>query len=242
MNLLAVAGTNFFLKRARKTSRLFLVTLIHSGAGLLCLLCIHNFMLYRLMSHFVLNTGMIFFCFGKNDWKTFLENWAVTYLVVIFSGGIMQWFFESGIGTQPFFFQVLLLAFAGYGILFYFMHRKTFANHIYPVQIRKEERCVEVKGYWDSGNQLLDPYNGQAICILSSKKAKEFFDERQDKIRYVPYRSLGQEGLLCVTNVDELILFDGKKTIHRKETAIGIANDGLLEGKEYDLILHSSIL
>ena len=61
-------------------------------------------------------------------------------------------------------------------------------------------------------------------------------------MRYVPYRSLGEEdGLLGVTNVDEIVLINGKKTVCFKHVAVGVAGEGLLEGKEYDLILHASI-
>lgn len=155
----------------------------------------------------------------------------------------MQWLKESGIVPENFFLQLIGVLFAGYGILLYLMHKRTFTNHIYLVKLRKDQRCMEVKAYWDSGNQLRDPYTGQEISILSSKKAKEFLDVKKDRIRYVPYRSLGEtEGLLGVTNVDEMILFDGKKTIHRKQMAIGIAENNLLEEKEYDLILHGSLL
>ena len=243
MDFVAVTGANIFLKRYRRSRRLFATAFFNSVAGLLCILFIQNDVMYRLITHFLLNTIMIFMCFGKCGRREFMENWAVTYLVVIVLGGLMQWLSESRVISHNYLIQLIFVVFAGYGILQYLMQKRTFANHIYLVKLQKGERSMEVKAYWDSGNQLRDPYTGQGVSILSSEKAQYFLDTEKDRIRYVPYCSLGKsEGLLSVTNVDELVLFDGKKTIHMKQMAIGIANDGLLEKKEYDLILHGSLL
>lgn len=243
MDFVAVTGVNIFLKRYRKNRRLLAAALVTSVMGLVCILLLRNYMLYRLVTHFFLNTGMIFLCFGWSGRREFLENWAVTYLVVVVLGGMMQWLQESRVLPHYFLLQVLAAVAAGYGILLYLMRRRNFANHIYRVQLKKDERSMEVEAYWDSGNQLQDPYTGQGISILSCEKARDFLDAGKDRIRYVPYRSLGEEdGLLGVTNVDEMVLFDGKRTIHMKQMAIGVANEGLLEKKEYDLILHGSLL
>lgn len=243
MDFVAVSGVNIFLKRHRRGRRLLAVTFLTSAVGLVSLLLMRNIMAYRLFTHFILNTIMVFLCFGRCDRREFLENWAVTYLVVIVLGGMLQWLQEGMAIPHHFLLQVLLAVFAGYGILLYLMQRRTFANHIYLVRLRKDERFMEVKAYWDSGNQLQDPYTGQGVSILSREKARCFLDAQKDRIRYVPYQSLGEkDGLLCVTNVDELVVFDGNKTMHMEHMAIGIADDGLLEKKEYDLILHGSLL
>lgn len=243
MDFAAVTGVNIFLKRYRRSRRLFLASLFTSAMGLICLLLIKNDTVYRLITHFGLNTMMVWLCFGKCGRREFLENWSVTYLVVIVLGGMMQWLQEDRVIPHHFLLQAVLTAAAGYGILLYLMHKRTFANHIYLVKLLKDERSMEVKAYWDSGNQLKDPYTGQGVCILSRERAKDFLDTKKDRIRYVPYQSLGeQEGLLGVTNIDELVLFDGNKVIRMKHMAIGIANEGLMEKKEYDLILHASLL
>ena len=55
-------------------------------------------------------------------------------------------------------------------------------------------------------------------------------------------RALGAEdGLLAVMDVDEMILQDGRQMRRYEHMAVGIAQKGLLEDKEYDLILHASL-
>ena len=242
MDFVAVTGVNLFLKRRKKYFRLLVVATVSSVAGLLLVLSIRNDLLYSLIAHFLLNTVMVFLGFGKCGKKEFLENWLVTYLVVILLGGGMQWLWESSLLPQNYLLKAGVVTFGGYLTLLYFMQRKERANHIFEVLLRKDNRCIRLKGYWDSGNQLRDPYTGQGVSILSHAKAKEFLDAERDRIRYVPYRSLGEEaGMLGVTNMDEIVLMDGKKMVCFKQVAIGIAGQGLLEGKEYDLILHVSI-
>ena len=61
-------------------------------------------------------------------------------------------------------------------------------------------------------------------------------DQTKDRIRFVPYRALGAEdGLLAVMDVDEMILQDGRQMRRYEHMAVGIAQKGLLEDKEYDL-------
>lgn len=165
------------------------------------------------------------------------------YLVVVLLGGIGEWVNQQGFAGNSLLLQLAVAAIAGYGVIRYLIGYRNRGRHIYPVRLKKDARILEVKGYLDSGNQLRDPYTGQYISILSHRKAKEFMDEKKDLIRYVPYRSLGEpEGLLAVINVDEMVLYVGNRKLRMEHMAIGIANEGLLEGKEYDLILHAALL
>ncbi len=243
MDLIAVTGANYFLRRHRKYRYLLAASALASVIGLFLLLVVRDAVLYAVTSHFLLNTGMVFLCFGRCRKREFLENWTVTYFIVILLGGTMEWLMQNHVLSR----KSLLLGIAGalsvYGILLYLMHRRDFRNHILEAQLKKRESCLPLKAYWDSGNQLCDPYTGQKICILSREKAKDFFDEKKDRFRLVPYRSLGETaGMLWVTDVDELLLFDGRKTTRVAHVAVGIADEGLLENREYDFILHASIL
>lgn len=243
MDFIAISGTNFFLKRHRKYRYLLLGAGGSSLLGLAGLLVIRNYVLYCIITHFLINTAMVVFCFGRCGWREFLENWAVTYLVVILLGGILEWFGGSSIFLQNLLLAAPAGAFLVYGFLLYLMRRKNFGNHLCRVFINKDVRQMELVAYWDSGNQLRDPYTGQGICILSHAKAQEFVDSKKDRIRLVPYRSLGENaGLIAVTDVDEMVLQDGIHKHKLKTVAIGIAGQGLLEDKEYDLILHASLL
>lgn len=243
MDFIAVVSVNLFLRRHRKYRYLILAAGLSSVVGLILLLLIKKYMLYCLVVHLILNTGMVVLAFGRCRKREFIENWIVTYLVVILLGGLMEWLNRIPFFSRNFFLSAIAGALGVYALLLYLMQKRDFSNHIFTVTIIKEMRRMEVKGYWDSGNQLRDPYTGQGISILSYGKAKEFFVEGRDRMRLVPYRSLGEkDGLLWVTDVDELKVLDGKSGRNMQHMAIGIASEGLLEDKEYDLILHASLL
>ena len=56
---------------------------------------------------------------------------------------------------------------------------------------------MEIMGYWDSGNQLRDPYDHRPVCILSRHMAAKILNPKKDRVHFIPYCSLGQkEGLL----------------------------------------------
>ena len=97
--------------------------------------------------------------------------------------------------------------------------------------------------YWDSGNQLRDPYNHRPVCILSKKVAAKILNPKKDRVHFIPYCSLGQkEGLLPVTEITCIKIQNGRHEVEIRPATVGIANEGLLEGKEYDMILHASML
>ena len=41
---------------------------------------------------------------------------------------------------------------------------------------------METMGYWDSGNQLRDPYNHRPVCILSKKVAAKILNPKKDRV------------------------------------------------------------
>lgn len=243
MDFAALYGVNFFLRRHRKKRWLVAAAGIGAVAGLILLFTVKNRIWYTLLSHLLINTLMVWIAFGRNGAREFAENWAVTYLVFLLLGGMQEWLGESRILSYASVPGIVLGILGVYGILRYLMQRKDFKNHIMKAQIKKRGEHLAVQAYRDSGNQLLDPYTGQGICILSKEKATKIFDAQKDHFRLVPYHSLGEnEGMLWVTDVDELLLFDGKKTLRLPNVAVGIANEGLLERREYDFILHASFL
>ena len=102
---------------------------------------------------------------------------------------------------------------------------------------------METMGYWDSGNQLRDPYNHRPVCILSKKVAAKILNPKKDRVHFIPYCSLGQkEGLLPVTEITCIKIQNGRHEVEIRPATVGIANEGLLEGKEYEMILHASML
>ena len=116
-------------------------------------------------------------------------------------------------------------------------------KHILRVDIMHHGKKWEVNGYWDSGNLLQDPYVKKPVNILEKKVAEQILCSKEDAIRLVPYYSLGNKnGLLSVFNAEKMYIYQGKKRLEIIPAVFGIAEAGLLDGKEYDVILQASML
>ncbi len=243
MDYIALVGTNCLLRRAKTNRRLFFTAFLSAMGNLACTIGISNPYVKMLLVHFVLNTILILFCFKGSTKKEFMENWAVTYGMTVFLGGMMSFFTKGYWKEQNFAIGAVISALALSVTNYYLRRRKQFANQIFPVVLKHRGQSISLKAYWDSGNQLKDPYNGKPVCIISNRVAEKIMHPGKDFVRFVPYISLGQkDGLLPVIQIECMKIYEGKKKIEIKPAEVGIANEGLLEQKEYDLILHASFL
>lgn len=231
------------MKRRKKLRRLLWVSMLASVMSLLLHIYILNTGFRTILLHFGLNTGMTMVAFGWKDKRFFLENWLFIYLAILFLGGIMEW--EVSLGIPPSFFWVkaIVAALVLTGVTICFMQKKDFMGRILKVDVIHHGKSWELSGYWDSGNLLQDPYNGKPVNILQAKLASRIFTEQSDYRRLIPYCSLGNaNGLLSVYNAEKMYIYQGKKRILVEPAVFGIAEEGLLEGKEYDVILQASML
>ena len=243
MDFIAVMGSNLLLKRGKSVVRLFLVALIASLVGLLLFLWIDQIMVYQIVTHFLLNTAMVVGCFGYCSRQEFLKAWLSTYIVVLFLGGAVEWLMEQSVFFQNYALQLL----GGVVLLAVFLSVlvsvQSYERNRIPVRIIHRGKKLELMAYYDSGNQLTDPYTGKPVCVLSERKAKELLESGRDKMRLIPYQSLGkQSGLLWAMDVEQMEFGQGKKHCVIKEAVIGLGEQGFLNDSDYDLLLHAKVL
>ena len=111
----------------------------------------------------------------------------------VIQGGALEWLLEQHIFSQNEILQMLVATVVVVTAVICFGERRVYGNHIYPAELKKGERHIRLRAYWDSGNQLTDPYTGQEISILSGSVAEKFFTKEKDLVRFVPFRSLGEK-------------------------------------------------
>ena len=238
-----MAGVNCFLKRRKKLRRLLLVSLLASIGSLLIHIYISNAGFRTILLHFGLNTVMNGLAFGWKDKRFFLENWLFVYFVVLLLGGIMEWEASLGIPASFFWAKAIVAGILLTGVTIYFMQKKEFMEQVFQVDVMHHGKTWELSGYWDSGNLLQDPYNGKPVNILQARLAEQIFSEPSDHMRLIPYCSLGNtNGLLSVYNAEKMYIYQGKERFVVEPAVFGVAEAGLLEGKEYDVILQASML
>lgn len=116
------------------------------------------------------------------------------------------------------------------------LYLKNNYSNYYLVDIYLKDEKISVSAFLDTGNKLIDPYQGRPIILVSSKEIDYYYDE--EDIILVPYESLNYHGILKCIAPDYIdILGVGK----RDKVLIGISNDKFaIDG--IDCILHTKLL
>lgn len=235
MDFYILSGVKFLLKLNTKFYRIALGSIVGSLSIFLLFFSLSTTTLNIIK--FIISALMILITFGKNK---FFNNLFYLYIISIFLGGSIYLINDSlGYKVDSFLFInngysiniIILLIISPIVIFLYikeFLKLKKKINTTYNVIIKFKNKKINVEGFLDTGNKLVDPYFHRPIILLN----KKFISLRGRKILYVPFNSLNNNGLLkCITC--EYILINDNKV---KDVLIGIS-----ENLSMDCILNERI-
>ena len=235
MDFYILSGVKFLLKLETKLVRILFGSLI--GSLSLFLLFFHLSIFFLNLLKIIISLLMVLITFGKYK---FFNRLFYLYVVSIFIGGSI-YLINYSLGYEV---SGLLFINNGYSInllilliispIIIYLYVKEFLklkhklNTTYNVTIKIKKKEINVEGFLDTGNKLIDPYFRRPIVLLS----KKYIDLRGKKILYVPFSSLNNNGLLkCI--IPEYILKDNKKY---DRVLIGIS-----ENLSFDCILNERL-
>ena len=236
MDFYILSGVKFLLKLQTKMYRIILGTIFGILSILLLFLKL-NLLEFNLLK-IIISIVMVLITFGYNK---FFNKLFYLYIISIVLGGSLYLindslgyevdgliFINSGYSIN----LVMLLLLSPIVIFMYiysFIKYKKSINTKYDVIIKINKKNINVEGFLDTGNKLIDPYFKRPIILLN----KKYIDLRGKKIIYVPFSSLNNSGLLkCI--VPEYILINDKRI---NNFLIGVS-----ENLKYDCILNERIL
>ena len=90
-------------------------------------------------------------------------------------------------------------------VYFYIKENKNYKNNIsniYLVDLFINKKSYKLRGYLDTGNTLIDPYKKRGVILLNLNKIKV----SDDKVIYVPYKTITSSGLLKCYKIDKVII------------------------------------
>ena len=90
-------------------------------------------------------------------------------------------------------------------VYFYIKENKNYKNNIsniYLVDLFINKKNYKLRGYLDTGNTLIDPYKKRGVILLNLNKIKI----SDDKVIYVPYKTITSSGLLKCYKIDKVII------------------------------------
>ena len=236
MDFYILSGVKFLLKLQTKFIRIILGALLGSLSTFILFFKLNTFELNILK--IISSIFMIIISFGTNK---LLYKLFYLYVISIVLGGSIYLINDSfGYSVNSFIFidngysvNFIILIIISPIIIFLYVkellkYRKNI-NTNYDVIIKLKNKTININGFLDTGNKLIDPYFKRPIILVN----KKYIDLRGKKIIYVPYESLNNNGLLkCI--IPEYILVMNKKY---ENCLIGIS-----ENLKYDCILNERII
>ena len=230
-----LSGVKFLLKLQTRFIRIILGALIGSLSILLLFFKISTFNLNLLK--IAVSILMILTSFGKSKLLTKL---FYLYVISIILGGSIYLINDSlGYEVNSFIFinngysinLIILITISPIIIYLYIrelLKYKKIINTNYDVSIKINKKIINIIGFLDTGNKLIDPYFKRPVILLN----KKYINLNNQKIIYVPFTSLNNNGLLkCIK--PEYILINNKKY---KNCLIGLS-----ENLKEDCILNERI-
>lgn len=159
-------------------------------------------------------------------------------------GGILEWMLAVPLlgmtGTLGI-LNTMVISGISYRLIRYFAGRlkekRRIHAQLYEVRLQLQELTLCVKGLLDTGNSLREPVSGKPVSILDKNFASRIFLE-QEGLLLIPYRAVGtSNGILYGFTADrmELVYENERREVLRP--IIGIANDPVSAGKEYEMLL-----
>lgn len=93
-------------------------------------------------------------------------------------------------------------------------------------------RTWQIQVLYDTGNQLVSPYSGEPVAVISKALAKELDLEKAPPLM-IPYTSVGGRGFLNAYRIDGLVLESGQRQNH----FLAAVSDNI-QGEEIQMILN----
>ena len=120
------------------------------------------------------------------------------------------------------------------------------------VEFLWNHKKVTVCGFVDTGNFLYDPISHLPVSILEEETFKKYFHYslkefikkyETDKIRLIPYRSIGKEqGVMTAIFVSNVKIMREKQRIEVPNAVIAISKVSLSKWGQYEMLLHPDLI
>lgn len=200
----------FLLKKNVKRRRVLLSCLVGEISILYVFISMNNLLL--VLFKLVLGIIMIIILYGYSDIKSLLKEIVYFYILCFFLGGTLYYFKIENLMKYQY---ILLLIPIIMNIYKYFEYNlKIILTTRYKVTIYLNNgKILYLNGMLDTGNSLVEPYNGKKVIMINKSVSENFF--------LVPYKTIDSTSLLkCFT--PKKVFIDGLG--ERNDIVVGVVN------------------
>ena len=195
-----------------------------------------------ILFHTLVNTCMVRVGLKIKTIRAFVKSFIMLYIGSFLLGGIMEVF-------QPYVKSVSVILAIGLGAYYIVLGIWKFISYVQRwnqyrcnVELYLGNQMYEIKGIIDTGNSLRDPVSDRPVSVLDKKTARRIWGiEAMEQVHYIPYRSVGKEaGVLPVLEVERMCI-RGEKNYSVERPLIGISEEEISAGGDYEMILNPNL-
>ena len=242
MDTLAFVLSGVFLGRKQPIRRVVLSSFVGTIAATASFLFLSDYILYVMAVHVIVNPLMIWMAFRPKSKREFFEDWLACYLVMLLSGGIMQWLSVTVFAGEQTGLCVLLTFVIGILAALLWEKQTVIGKRTYDVRLQIGQNTVDLKAYYDTGNLLTDPYFDLPVHIAAGERIQEYLSLNQVPGRLVSFSSLGEkDGWIKAYTIDEMVIYQKKGILQVKPAVVGVTSEQLFQHGDYQMILNGRL-
>lgn len=242
MNLFLIMITAMFRQKRCRFCR-FLILACLSAVVSVCYTYLFWERAVIQMGAAILQMGLfVFLAFEWEGVRTYAGDCAVFFFLTFFTGGFtgaLQGFLQRiaapGKNSAVWIFLAVVLLF-----LLFFLFRwelirqEHFRKNIRTAKVFHGGKEARIRILYDTGNQLVSPYTGERVAVISQELAFKLDLEKGQNPLFIPYHSIGGNGLLKAYRM-ECIRIEGDGC--KKEFLVAVS-ENMKEGQDVQMILN----
>lgn len=218
--------------------KIFFMAFLGSCLEIIGLLSGVSYPLFIVIVHFVEVPGMVLFLIRK-DKKYLMKTIVIGYFFILLINSVQEALWNV-FGGNFVFLLVISCLLSIILVKRVYVRMKT-DTYIFPVEIENEKGTYQIRGFYDTGNTLKEPYGQRQVHILSKEVCEDILSEKDCKL-FVPYHALGtMDGILEVFYIKNMKIRKETQVFEINNVAIGIGDVQLFEGKGYEMILNEGV-
>jgi len=200
----------------------------------------------HVLFHGFINIVMIIIGLRTRGIQKCIKAFSVLYISGFLLGGIFEFISQYLKGYIEVGSLFLVIAIACYyiatGILSLLMKLLRFGNYYCQVLLILGDNQCKTQAIVDTGNHLTDHLTGKAVSVIGRDTAEKLLKNSiPDKIRFVPYHTIGKKhGVIPVITLDKMCI-EGEDNEWINHPLIGISDTKISENDEYDMILNPEV-
>lgn len=232
-DFLLLMATSLILRRKVKLINIFFGALIGGLSIFVLFININSFELFIIKV--IISLIMVLVTFNFRNIRYTLKNIFYLYSVSMILGGVLYYlniefsykqeglvFYHDGLSIN-FIFLIIFSPIIVYAYIKQIKELRNNYNNYYNCKIYFNDNCLELIGFIDSGNKLVDPYLKRPVILINKKDY--IYDINEFKMILVPYQGVNKKGLLeCISPTK--IIINSRQL--KKKCLIGLLDEEIV--------------